>query len=82
MNPDDLIRQLAEQQRAHQAQQRAAMQEVATELRQEVLSTGVDPLVLREYELAVVDLALLDAMERTMEARFRNMADAAGGGSG
>jgi hypothetical protein len=76
----DVIRQAAEQQRAAQRQQRAGMEEVATELRQQILSAGVDPVVLREYELAVVDLALMDGLNRTMEARFRNLADAAGDG--
>jgi hypothetical protein len=75
---DDVLRQLAEQQRSIQATQRAAMEEVATELRQELLNSGADPTILREYELAMIDLAFVEAMERTMEARFRNMADQAG----
>lgn len=49
------------------------MQETASELRQLVLGAGVDELLLRELELAVVDLALLDALERTMDERGRRL---------
>lgn len=77
MSADEMRRAFAAQEQIHRDRQ-AGMQEMLSELRQSVLASGVDPTLLREFELAAIDMALVDAMERTMEARMKNFEDAAG----
>lgn len=75
---EDMLRQLVEQQNEIHRRQRAAMEEVATELRQAILASGVDRHLLREYRLAVIDLSYMGALERTSAQRFKNLADQSG----
>lgn len=47
----------------------AQMEGVSSELRQEILAAGVDPHVLREYELTVVDMWINAMSIKTTNAR-------------
>ena len=62
MSEYDDARAMSEQLLAVQQQQRAVMEETTIKLQQDLLRDGADPRVLRQYELNVIDLALLDAM--------------------
>ena len=80
MSDADALRAIFAQQLEVQRQQRAAMEETTSQLRQDLLRDGADPGVLRQYELNVIDLALLDALERTMQERFRSLDQRTGDG--
>lgn len=75
----DRMRRQVEQQWQVQLKQGAAMQEVASVLRESILGLGVPPVLLREFELNAIDRALHDAMVRTMEARAQDLEDMLGG---
>lgn len=62
-----------EQQREVQRAQRAAMEEMVTEQRQELLARGADEFLLREFELNAVDLAVVSLLARNMDTRMREL---------
>jgi len=68
---------MLKEQRATANEQRAAMQEVFSEVRQAILNQGIDAHLLREFELFAVDLALNDLTLRNMDAQVDNAESAA-----
>lgn len=73
---EDTLRFLRKQ-RELQDSANAQMEGVTAELRQEILASGVDPHVLREYELTVVDMALNAMSITTTNSRLKNAESAA-----
>lgn len=69
---DTIIRAM-EQQEAIGRQRRGEMEQLAAELRAGLRRDGADPGVLLEYQLAIVDLAMLDGLDRTMAERRRHL---------
>jgi hypothetical protein len=65
------------EQRAVADQQRAALQEVFSEIRQSILSWQIDPHLLREFGLFAIDLAVNDLTLRNMDAMIANAESAA-----
>lgn len=61
--------------------QLAALEEITNEQRAEILSSGVDPYLLRDFELGVVDMALNSILRRNADGRLKN-AEAAASDSG
>jgi hypothetical protein len=62
--------------RATANEQRAAMQEVFSEIRQAILNQGIDAHLLREFELFAVDLALNVLVLSNMDAQIDNVESA------
>lgn len=73
---EELLTQLRTQRELGQ-QHRAALEEIASEQRQEVLGCGVDEHLLRALELAAIDLALHELTLRNMDAQIANAESAA-----
>jgi len=71
----DHMRQAFEAQRQVQREQLASLQEVVSGLRQSLLESGVDATLLREFELNAIDVALLEGLERTMDARVKALTE-------
>jgi DNA-binding response OmpR family regulator len=59
------------------AAQLAALEEITNEQRAEILSSGVDPYLLRDFELDVVDMALNSILRRNADGRLKNVEEAA-----
>jgi hypothetical protein len=64
-------------QRESFATQLAALEEITSEQRAEILSSGVDPHLLREFELGVVDMALNSVLRHNADGRLKNVEAAA-----
>lgn len=64
-------------QRESFAAQLAALEEITNEQRAEILSSGVDPYLLRDFELGVVDMALNSILRRNADGRLKNVEEAA-----
>jgi signal recognition particle GTPase len=56
-----------------QRQQRGQMQEILSEIRQEILECDVNPSLLREFELNAIEIAFMDGLGRTMDRRLRGL---------
>lgn len=75
--------EMAEALRAIRAQrdsfvaQLAALEELTNTQRAEILSSGVDPYVLRDFELGVVDMALNSILRSNANGRLKNAEAAA-----
>lgn len=65
------------QKRIDMDQGRAALDELVTEFRQQLLSEGADEYVLREFELNAIELALCDVGARNADQRIKNAEGAA-----
>ncbi len=61
------------------AAQLAALEEITNEQRAEILSSGVDPYLLRDFELGVVDMALNSILRRNADGRLKNTEEAVSG---
>jgi DNA-binding response OmpR family regulator len=59
------------------AAQLAALEEITNEQRADILNSGVDRYLLREFELSVVDMALNSLLRRNAEGRLKNAEEAA-----
>lgn len=57
--------------------QLAALEEITNEQRAEILSSGVDPYLLRDFELGIVDMALNSMLRRNADGRLTNSEEAA-----
>lgn len=64
-------------QRESFAAQLAALEEIMNEQRAEILRSGVDPYLLRDFELSVVDMALNGILRRNADGRLKNVEEAA-----
>lgn len=68
---------MLKEQKARASEQRAALQEIFSETRQAILVEGIDPHLLREFELFAIDLAVNDLTLRNMDAQIANAESAA-----